>query len=173
MRRLCNYLRRCKENGKRNVDHIIDGGYKENSGIETAWQLVLGLNPLIRRSELVLKCHLPVYILFIQNSTDAKSISDSVAATKILPDVSTILPGFLHAWDRRTILYKNITSSLFRDTLLNERYKFFEARINNKKGLLPLGWSLSDSARRNIREQVNSIKTNAPVLASLRKNADH
>jgi hypothetical protein len=147
-----------KENGQRAVGHIIDGGYKENSGIETAWQLVLGLNPFIRSAELELKCRLPIYILFIQNSTDAKSISDSVPAAKVLPDISTILPGFLNAWDRRTLLYKNITSKLFSDTLLNDRYKYFEIRINNSKGLLPLGWSLSDSARSNIREQVNAIK---------------
>ena len=146
-----------KENGKRAVGHIIDGGYKENSGIETAWQLVLGLNPLIRSAELELNCRLPIYILFIQNSTDAKGISDSVPVAKIVPDISTILPGFLNAWDRRTTLYKNITSKLFSDTLLRDRYKYFDIRINNSKGLLPLGWSLSDSARRNIREQVNSI----------------
>ncbi len=157
-----------KENGERGVGHIVDGGYKENSGIETAWQLILGLNPLIRKTEIEFQCHLPVYILFIQNSTDAKSISDSVAVARIVPDISTILPGFLNAWDRRTFLYKNITANLFRDTLLNNRYKYFEARINNAKGLLPLGWSLSDSARRNIREQVLAIKADAPLLKSLR-----
>jgi hypothetical protein len=157
-----------KENGTRGVGHIVDGGYKENSGIETAWQLVLAINPLLRGAEINLKCRFPVYILFIQNSTDAKSISDSVAPAKIVPDISTILPGFLNAWDRRTTLYKNITTKLFRDTLLNDRYKFFETRINNSKGLLPLGWSLSDSARRNIREQVDSIKPDAPILRYLK-----
>ena len=157
-----------KENGQRAVGHIIDGGYKENSGIETAWQLVLGLNPFIRSAELELKCRLPIYIIFIQNSTDAKSISDSVPAAKVLPDISTILPGFLNAWDRRTLLYKNITSKLFSDTLLNDRYKYFEIRINNSKGLLPLGWSLSDSARSNIREQVNAIKAFPSNLEEIR-----
>ncbi len=158
-----------KENGERAVGHIIDGGYKENSGIETAWSLILGLNPFIRAAEKKLNytCRFPVYLLFIQNSTDAKSISDSVQAAKIVPDLSTILPGFLNAWDRRTILYKNITSKLFSDTLLNGRYKYFDIRINNKKGLLPLGWSLSDSARRNISEQVNAIKADIPILKDL------
>jgi hypothetical protein len=84
------------------------------------------------------------------NSTDAKSISDSVAVADVLPDLTTILPGFINAWDRRTILYKNITAGLFSDTLLNGRYTYFEYRIKNNIGLLPLGWSLSDSARRNI-----------------------
>jgi len=157
-----------KENGTRGVGHIVDGGYKENSGIETAWQLILAINPLLRGAELNLKCRFPIYILFIQNSTDAKSISDTVATAKFIPDMTTILPGFLNAWDRRTILYKNITSKLFRDTLLNDRYKFFETPINNRKGLLPLGWSLSDSARRNIRDQVDSINANAPIIRYLK-----
>lgn len=157
-----------KENGIRGVGHIVDGGYKENSGIETAWQLILALNPLIRIAEVKYRHRIPVYLLFIQNSTDAKSISDSIGVAKIVPDLTTILPGFLNAWDRRTTVYKNITSKLFRDTLLNDRYKFFEARINNAKGLLPLGWSLSDSARRNIKEQVNLIKSDLPILVNIR-----
>ncbi len=157
-----------KKNDKRPVGHIVDGGYKENSGIETAWQLVLGLNPFIRREEIRLKKKLPVYILFIQNSTDAKTIADSVSAAHIIPDISTILPGFLNAWDRRTILYKNITANLFRDTLLNGRYKYAEIRINNAKGLLPLGWSLSDSARRNISEQVNALKANSSFFSGIK-----
>jgi len=159
-----------KENGKRPVGHVIDGGYKENSGIETAWQLILGLNRYIRQSELNLnnKWRFPVYLLFIQNSTDAKSISDSVAVADVIPDLSTILPGFINAWDRRTTLYKNITAGLFSDTLLNERYAYFEYKIKNNIGLLPLGWSLSDSARRNISEQVNAIKTNTSILTRLK-----
>jgi len=132
--------------------------------------LILGLNRYIRQSELNLnnKWRFPVYLLFIQNSTDAKSISDSVAVADVIPDLSTILPGFINAWDRRTTLYKNITAGLFSDTLLNERYAYFEFKIKNNIGLLPLGWSLSDSARRNISEQVNAINTNTSILTRLK-----
>ena len=166
-----------KENGTRPVGHIIDGGYKENSGIETAWQLILGLNPFIRKAELARKnkYRFPVYLLFIQNSTDGKSISDTVSVTRIVPDLNTIMPGFLNAWDRRTVLYKNITAKLFRDTLLNDRYKYFEYKINNEKGLLPLGWYLSDAARGNIQEQVNLIKPGEGILGhlSVAQHANH
>jgi hypothetical protein len=154
-----------KANGETPLGHILDGGYKENSGIETAWQLILSLDTLIANAETRYGCKIPVHLIFIQNSTDGRSFNENQeGATTILPDLSTIIPGFMNAWERRTATYKNITRDLFSGPRMNNSYKFIEIRLNNKDKILPLGWYLSDAARENIIKQVNAINKTHPSL---------
>jgi hypothetical protein len=157
-----------KKDNKDPKGHILDGGYKENSGIETAWQLSLALEPLIRDAEQRLHKKIPVYLLFIQNSTDGISFNDpDQKATRIVPDLSTIIPGFLNAWDRRTNTHKNISRELFNESPMKDRLRYFEIRLTNNRQLLPLGWYLSEEAKKNIIGQVNKINPNEPVLKAL------
>jgi hypothetical protein len=154
-----------KAEGKTPLGHILDGGYKENSGIETAWQLGLALDSLISDAEVRSGYHIPLHILFIQNSTDGRTFDENYdGAAKTLPDISTIIPGFMNAWERRTTTYKNVTRDLFDKSFLKNRFRYFEIRLNNKDRSLPLGWYLSDAARNNIITQVNAITTDHPVL---------
>jgi hypothetical protein len=146
-----------KRNGSIPVGHVLDGGYKENSGIETAWQLCLTLSPLIREAEMRYKVSLPVRIVFIQNSNDGRSYDENDSGTaKILPDLTTIIPGFLNAWDRRTTSYKDITKDLFSNPSLRERFSFYDLRLNNRERSLPLGWFLSSSARKQVALQADT-----------------
>ncbi|HLO81494.1 MAG TPA: patatin-like phospholipase family protein [Chitinophagaceae bacterium] len=154
-----------KEEGKIPLGHILDGGYKENSGIETAWQLSLALDTLLTAAEINSGYHLPLHILFIQNSTNGKTFDENYkGAAKILPDISTIIPGFMNAWERRTTTHKNITRELFENNALKNRFRYFELRLVNKDRSLPLGWYLSDAARNNIIHQVDTITKDNPVL---------
>ncbi|HEX5667525.1 MAG TPA: patatin-like phospholipase family protein [Chitinophagaceae bacterium] len=154
-----------KAEGKIPLGHILDGGYKENSGIETAWQLSLSLDSLISDAEVRSGYQIPLHILFIQNSTDGKTFDENYdGAAKILPDISTIIPGFMNAWERRTTTHRNITRELFDKSILKNRYRYFEIRLNNQDRSLPLGWYLSDAARNNIITQVGSITKDHPVL---------
>jgi len=143
-----------KSNGK-SKGHILDGGYKENSGIETAWQLAIALSEPVRKAELRYGKPIQIHMLFIRNSNDGASVNDAGFDTKkILPDLTTILPGFLNAWDRRTETYANITRELFNEGALRTGYHFSSIRLDNRKRLLPLGWYLSDTAKKNILAQV-------------------
>ncbi|HSF44637.1 MAG TPA: hypothetical protein VLA58_01460, partial [Chitinophagaceae bacterium] len=154
-----------KANGLTPLGHILDGGYKENSGIETAWQLILSLDTLIAKAEAHYGYRIPVHLIVIQNSTDGRTFNENYdGATKVLPDLSTIIPGFMNAWERRTTTHKNITRDLFGSPRMNNRYKFIEIRLNNKDRSLPLGWYLSDAARENIILQVNAINKSHPSL---------
>jgi hypothetical protein len=154
-----------KADGKTPLGHILDGGYKENSGIETAWQLILSLDTLITKAEVRYGCKIPVHLIFIQNSTDGRTFNENYdGAATILPDLSTIIPGFMNAWERRTTTHKNISRDLFSRPALANRYKFIEIRLNNNDKSLPLGWYLSDAARENIIKQVNAINRTHPSL---------
>jgi hypothetical protein len=158
-----------KKDNKDPKGHILDGGYKENSGMETAWQLSLALEPLIRDAEITLHKKIPLYLLFIQNSTDGISLNDpDQKATRIVPDLSTIIPGFLNAWDRRTNTHKNISRELFNESPMKDRLRYFEIRLNNNRKLLPLGWYLSEEAKKNIIGQVNKITKDESVLRALK-----
>ena len=147
------------------VGHILDGGYKENSSIETAWQLILSLDPLIAKAEIRYGLKIPVHLIFIQNSTDGRTFNENYdGATEVLPDISTIIPGFMNAWERRTTTHKNFTRALFSRPRMKDHYKFIEIRLDNKDRSLPLGWYLSDAARENIIKQVNAINKTHPSL---------
>jgi hypothetical protein len=150
-----------KSNGK-SKGHILDGGYKENSGIETAWQLAIALAEPVRKAELQYGKPIQIHMLFIRNSNDGPTVNDADFQTqKLLPDLSTILPGFLNAWDRRTETYANITRQLFNEGALRSGYHFSSIRLDNRNRLLPLGWYLSDTAKKNIMAQV---RDSVPVL---------
>ena len=154
-----------KANGETPLGHILDGGYKENSGIETAWQLILSLDTLIAKAEIRYGWKIPVHLIFIQNSTNGRTFNENYnGATKVLPDLSTIIPGFMNAWERRTTTHKNISRDLFSGPRMNDHYKFIEIRLNNQDKSLPLGWYLSDAARENIIKQVNAINKTHPSL---------
>jgi hypothetical protein len=136
--------------------HIVDGGYKENSGIETAWQLAIALNNLIDETELAHRKKIKVHLLFIRNSNTGENVTDNqLRAVSVLPDLTTIIPGFLNAWDRRTETHINISKELFNEGTLRARFHYSQLSLNNRNKLLPLGWYLSEDARNNIIRQVN------------------
>lgn len=136
--------------------HIVDGGYKESSGIETAWQLAIALNNHIDEAERNYRKKIKVHLLFIRNSNTGENLTDNqLRAVSVLPDLTTIIPGFLNAWDRRTETHINISKELFNEGSLRSRFHYSQLSLNNKNKLLPLGWYLSVNARENIIRQVS------------------
>jgi hypothetical protein len=77
-----------------------------------------------------------------------------------MPDLSTVLSGFLNAWDRRTPTVKTLSDKVFNNSDLDKYYKFLVIQLKRDIGMLPLGWYLSDSANKNIRQQVNQMDLN-------------
>lgn len=135
--------------------HIVDGGYKENSGLETSWQLAIALNNYIDSTERAYHKKIRVNVLFLRNSTPGESATDArLKAVAVMPDLTTIIPGFLNAWDRRTETHVNITKELFNEGPLRARFHYIQLSLNNRNKLLPLGWYLSEDARLNIIRQV-------------------
>jgi hypothetical protein len=118
--------------------------------------LAIALNNLIDETELVHRKKIKVHLLFFRNSNTGENLADNqLGAVSVLPDLTTIVPGFLNAWDRRTETHINISKELFNEGSLRSRFHYSQLSLNNKNKLLPLGWYLSVNARDNIIRQVS------------------
>jgi len=157
-------------NGEDPMGHIIDGGYKENTGIETLWQFMIALRPHLRDIQSANpNLHLPVYLLFIQNSQDPnRGEADSLKPQKTLPDLLTVPLGFIKAWDRRTPTFKAISEKVLNQSELTRVYKYFHIGIKKDSVHLPLGWYLSEMARNDILAQAEQLNPTDSIFLKLR-----
>ena len=173
------------EPGSRKIGHVIDGGYRENTGLETVWQLLLRLKPVMQREqrkdstgakrEKWVKFK-PV-VLFIKNSPP----------TAVLDSVRKI-PGLLHellipglgagnASDRRTTSIDALTENVFKNYIDKERmlspceYEVFDLDRSITGGFrLPLGWYFSDSSFQFVQKKASALlKRNTSVEKNLSK----
>jgi len=152
-----------------NMGHVVDGGYKENTGIETIWQLMVAMRPYIMEAQDSLGVSIPVYLLFIQNSPDPRyTEKDSVKAMRTVPDVSTILSGFINSWDRRTPTFKRLSLKILNESRLKSIYGYFNISLDRDRGQLPLGWYLSDTAKQNIRAQALMLNDSLAIVKAIR-----
>ncbi|MFZ9661456.1 MAG: hypothetical protein ACO29O_06205, partial [Chitinophagaceae bacterium] len=148
-----------KKNDQKEIGHILDGGYKDNSGLETAMQIISLIHDEAKKVEKEKKIALPIYLVFIRNSGDPSTIENNTSSTRIMPDFATIIPGFMNAWNRKTQLYSNSIKLALEHHTLGDEFKYFEIRLDNSKKFLPLGWYLSDSAKAYIDLQVETINS--------------
>jgi hypothetical protein len=151
------------------MGHIIDGGYKENTGIETAWQLMAMMRPYLEQMQDSFNVKLPVYLVFIQNSGVTKPhMEDSIKPATTLPDISTILNGFMNAWDRRTPTFTGLSNKVFNESQLNDSYRFYAISLNRSAYELPLGWYLSKTAQNYIWQEACKIQPAPEILRHFR-----
>lgn len=128
--------------------HVVDGGYFDNSGVETCIQLLNNLVPAIRRLDTTERVTIIPYVLFIQNSNPNGNLPQK---RSILQEVQIPLLAFLNAWDNGSITRDNMFNS-FMDRFDNPKTNYLTLRLAyNEK--YPLGWYMSDSVARNIGQQ--------------------
>ncbi|QHW00590.1 hypothetical protein [Spirosoma endbachense] len=144
--------------------HVVDGGYFDNSGVETCIQLLNNLVPSIRRLDTAERVTIIPYILFIQNSNTIGSLPQK---RSILQEVQIPLLAFFNAWDNGSTTRDNMFNS-FMDRFTNPRTNYLTLRLayNDK---YPLGWFLSDSVARSISQQAkDSISLKNKELVRLK-----
>ncbi|SEI37737.1 hypothetical protein SAMN04487995_0174 [Dyadobacter koreensis] len=143
--------------------HVTDGGNFDNTGMETAVQLLTGLLPGIdslRRDDITV---IP-YILFFKNSqSEELSYPKLVEAQKTNRGLGIPINSFFNPWNRgsdtRDALYKALTPF----TNPNVRYLSFKidyrtGDFKNRQNLrLPLGWTISRSATKHIHIKADSL----------------
>ncbi len=128
--------------------HVVDGGYFDNSGIETCIQLLNNLVPSIRRLDSVERVKVIPYIIFVQNSN---TVDELPRRRSIMQVVQVPLLGFFNAWDNGSVTRDNMFNS-FLDRFENPKTNYLTIRLayNDK---YPLGWFLSDSVARSLSQQ--------------------
>ncbi|UFH54775.1 hypothetical protein [Spirosoma sp. KNUC1025] len=144
--------------------HVVDGGYFDNSGVETCIQLMNNLVPSIRRLDTAEHVTIIPYILFIQNSN---TIGRLPHKRSILQEIQIPLLAFFNAWDNGSTTRDNMFNS-FMDRFANPRINYLTIRLAyNAK--YPLGWFMSDSVAHSISQQAkDSISLKNKELVRLK-----
>ena len=148
--------------------HVVDGGYFDNSGVETCIQLLNNLVPAIRRlgSDTAKRVTVIPYIIFIQNSNTVGRLPQK---RSLLQAVRVPLLGFFNAWDNGSVTRDNMFNS-FMDRFADPKINYLTLRLAYNDNY-PLGWFLSDSAARSLSQQAqDSISLSNRELVRL-KNA--
>jgi hypothetical protein len=143
--------------------HVVDGGYFDNSGVETCFQLLNNLVPSIRRLDSTGQATVIPYILFIQNSN---TMGRTTRAQSVMQIVRIPLLGFFNAWDNGSITRDNMFNS-FVDRFTNPRTNYLTLRLayNDR---YPLGWYLSERVANRLSDQArDSISLKNPALRQL------
>lgn len=144
--------------------HVVDGGYFDNSGVETCIQLLNNLVPSIRQFDTTQRVTIIPYILFIQNSN---GIGQLPRKRSVLQEVQIPLLAFFNAWDNGSTTRDNMFNS-FMDRFANPKTNYLTLRLayNDK---YPLGWFLSDSVARSLSQQAkDSISLKNKELVRLK-----
>ena len=151
------------------IGHIVDGGYAENTGIETALSLYESLRePILEHNRTNMAYQIVPVIIFLKNSKETKETN---VITWFL-DVRTVLSAFVSAWDRRAPVGNYLASDLLNELGKDSVYFSVELDRTTVKGSveLPLGWYLSEKAQSDIKMKAGKIqKLNKTLCARLAK----
>ena len=145
--------------------HVVDGGYFDNSGVETCIQLLNNLVPAIRRLDTTDQVTIIPYIIFVQNSNSTGQLSRKRSVMQV---VRVPLLGFFNAWDNGSVTRDNMFNS-FMDRFANPKTNYLTLRLAYNDNY-PLGWFLSDSAARSLSRQAqDSISLRNKELIRLKR----
>lgn len=137
---------------KKKSGHITDGGYHDNTGIETCIQIINLLKPEIAKIELERNIKIKPYIFFLKNGMNMDP-NKIVNAGKIAYEGASIVQSFYNSWDRSAEIKNSIYSELLADSKSDIGYVLIE--LKRKDGDFPLGWQLSRASINNMKSLMN------------------
>lgn len=143
------------QDGNGDWGHLVDGGYYENTGLETAFQLFRFIKNYNKYGSFEgmdsLKGKLRPIIIFIQNG----DVPYSFPVIKNGYEFGTITSAFLNAWGRSGVARDGLTKGTVNDFAGPDYFKF---QLDRKSKVnLPLGWYLSNAAKTELQNQVNRV----------------
>lgn len=147
--------------------HLVDGGYFENSGATTAYEILRALQN--KADELGLRKRITPVVLMITN--DPKL--DDSAQPEPRPFMNELLSPLVALLNTRDARGSYARAAL-RDFVKQQNGVFLQIGLKKGDGPLPLGWVLSDVAQQTMQKQVAGIldKLKAPLeLDHLRRAA--
>lgn len=170
------------DKNKMRVGHITDGGYFENTGLETLVHWLNLVSPRLSNIESKNKIKLKFHFLFLQNSTnqdsegtDIETTNDTIQvqnetvkvvkkeAKKIaFPSFGTIFRSFLNPWNRGSITRNNLYRSMLNSRKdADIKYYHFQLKRYPKTSVkdYPLGWFLSEALVKQMDDSLKTDKT--------------
>jgi hypothetical protein len=137
---------------KKQSGYITDGGYFENTGVETCLAILNVITEKAKKKGI----KIAPYILFLQNSAID---TDTVKAHTFFRSVGTITNSFINSWSRgsqtRNGIYKRLIPRLDKPQV--EYLHLPLERRNSKLETLPLGWVLSSIASKTIKQRADTL----------------
>ncbi|QMW05460.1 hypothetical protein [Spirosoma foliorum] len=161
------WLRRERKNARPiDIGHVTDGGYFDNTGIETTLQI---LNTLRPRMDTLKKRGIEVvpYIIFIQNST-AEQEMDSDPIIHFLRGIREPLASLYNPWGRSSItrdkLYKSLSGKFSQKTV------YINLKLKRSDTNFPLGWYICQETADKIKMLTDSAYLDANKKSSPRSS---
>lgn len=172
--------------------NIVDGGYIDNSGLETAIAVLTSISEApsyIKRvysrgdsakAETIRKLlnKIEVHLILIKNS---EQNDDEPAALRGLYEIKTPLLAFFNSWDRHIGSKLNVArqylrlAAVQRDSLNTIRVDptlvLFD--LDRRQELVPLGWFLSERALKCMDVQADSLPKTKPYYTWINWNLKH
>ncbi|MDI1355372.1 MAG: hypothetical protein PSX36_10660 [bacterium] len=139
--------------------HLADGGYYENSGVFTLFQIYISLREIIKK--MASKESLPKIrfnLLLLSNGEESKTSAPAL----FLNEINTPLSTLLNSWYTKGYSYSHIAKMTIKK--IDPRDRFFEIKLDRKKRTIPLGWFLSGSSRDEIINQAENLNSNREYL---------
>ena len=134
------------EKRETNWGHLVDGGYFENSGATSAFEL---LRAIKKQAGDDWNKIIPI-VLMITNDPAL----DDKAQKEPNPYANELLSP-LHALLNTRDGRGSYSRALLRKAVLNEGGKYKEFGLQHTEGPVPLGWVLSDAAKATMKERLN------------------
>lgn len=133
-----------KHSADSSFGHVVDGGYFENSGLNTIYKVYTDIKPIDPN----------VDFMVISIKSGKKKIEDGVlgGAYELMAPFS----GFMNAWDHRT--FDEVIDFQRLDSLITDRGLFIEFDLpRGEKDTLPLGWYLSKASADKMKIEASKI----------------
>lgn len=134
--------------------HVVDGGYWDNTGLETTLSVLTAITPVIQEFNRQARRPFQIVpvVIYLQNSLheDGPRVSDTFI------DVLMPLEASINANQRKS----SYVSSLTRNILQNftPSVPFYTLSLDRHSGVpLPLGWYLSDDAQRDLWRKIDAM----------------
>lgn len=151
--------------------HIIDGGYRENTGLQTIYNLYKTVEDNISNPSPD-SLDVRLVIIYLQNGRD--ELRGDVSAARMLHDLITPIQGVLNV-NGTTLTAKAIVQLFHQsfDFAYPPNVEFHVLSLDDRPDKtikLPLGWYMSDTVSVEIDKRVKGIPTiDAALIASLNR----
>lgn len=134
--------------------HVVDGGYWDNTGLETTLSVLTAITPVIQEFNRQARQPFRIVpvVIYLQNSLheDGPRVSDTFI------DVLMPLEASINANQRKSSYVSSLTHNILRN--FTPSVPFYTLSLDRHSGVpLPLGWYLSDDAQRDLWRKIDAI----------------
>lgn len=147
--------------------HIVDGGYRENTGMQTLLNVFSSIRTRLNQEQ-----GIKVLVIYLQNGSDERN--DKVTAARAMQDLLVPLQGLIQV-NGTGLAAKSVVQFAAQtfDEGLNANVRFLTFRLESRESTeikLPLGWYMSEIVSKEIDKRIRAIPetdtTHVKILSS-------